>query len=178
MNYSGIIYDDTEHGTGKRLTLLVQGANKDSQYIKDEYKDPHEGILFTDETKEDILSYIKNNEFIDGLTITGGDPLYDDNLKPVYDLIKMFRIKFLQSKTIWLYTDYSWQDFKYWRNINESGLNLGDNYKLRLQIIDLVDVVHCKNVFEVTEYSFIDRKKSYDSNKIIIYKVLNNNVGE
>lgn len=173
MNYAGIEYDI------QSVTLLVQGAKEKTRnaIIKDEYRDPNDGILFTDEAQEDIFEYIDKND-IYRLVLSGGDPLHDNNIDTIYNLLTIFRTKYKDTKKVWLYTEYKWDDFTYWKNIKESGLNLGDKYKTRLKIIELVDVVYCAYIHSVTDYVLIDAKKSFKSKNVINYKMINNNVGE
>ena len=173
MNYAGLEYDVYS------ITILVQGAEEKegSVFIKDEYRDPNGGVLFTNGTQEDIFEYIDKND-VERLILSGGDPLHDNNIDDIYNLLTVFRAKYKDTKKIWLYTEYKWSDFKYWKNIMESGLNLGDRYKLRLKIIELVDVVYCAWIHSVTDFILVDAKKSFNSQNIINYKLRNNNVGE
>lgn len=48
-----------------------------------------------------------SKDYISGLTLTGGDPLYENNLDEVLKLVKEIRISFPE-KTIWLYTGFEW----------------------------------------------------------------------
>jgi organic radical activating enzyme len=174
MNYAGIEYE--RHS----VTLLVQGAKEKNgnEIIRDEYRDPNKGILFTDGTQEDILEYLDNDN-IKRLILSGGDPLYDHNIDIIYNLLTIFRAKYKDTKKVWLYTEYRWDDFIYWKHIKESGLNLGDKYKTRLKIIELVDIVYCAYIHSVTDYVLIDAKKSLSNSKnVIIYNTINNNVDE
>ena len=50
------------------------------------------------------------------------------------------------------------------------GFLLGDKYKTRLEIVKMVDVIHCKNVYEKTDFSYINVKESRDKNEIILHQ--------
>lgn len=169
MNYNKIIYEDTEHGDGIRCTLLVQGANKDSKHIANEFKDPEAGKKFTEVERDDIVDYLINTKYIQGLSIAGGDPLYDTNVDDIYELVKAVRDK-CDNIDIWLFTEYDWADFKYWEHIMNVGFLLGDKYKTRLEIVKMVDVIHCKNVYEKTDFSYINVKESRDKKEIILHQ--------
>ena len=56
-----------------------------------------------------LFSYITDQ--IDGLTISGGDPLHRNNIKTVTKLCKEFKETF-PDKTIWLYTGNLYRDSK------------------------------------------------------------------
>lgn len=170
MNYGGIIYEDLTHGNGLRCTLLVQGAKESTQNISKEFINPKDGIPFTESTQEDIIEYIKSNDKIKGISLAGGDPLYDTNVDTIYKFIQFFKDVFKDTKDIWLYTEYDWGDFPYWENIMNSGFVLGDKYKTRINIVKLVDVIHCKHVYSLEGYADIDVKESFANRKEIIKK--------
>lgn len=167
MKYYSIIHEDKTHGEGLRCTLLVQGAKENSEDVAKEFINPNDGILFTERTQENIIEYIKSNDKIQGLSLAGGDPLYDANIDAIYQLVKVFRDVFKDTKDIWLYTEFQWEDFKYWKYIIEAGLHLGDKYITRLKIIKLIDVLHCKCVYSNSDYAVVDVKKSILQNKEI-----------
>ena len=49
--------------------------------------------------------------YIDGITFSGGDPLFPANRDEVFRLIRKVR-ELLPNKTIWLYTGYTWEQIK------------------------------------------------------------------
>lgn len=166
MNYSGIIYEDKNHGDGLRCTLLVQGSNKNPENIAEQYRNPKDGVLFTEGTKEDIINYISSNDNIQGLSIAGGDPFCDENVNTIYEFISIFKVIFKDTKDIWIYTEYDWQNFIFWKNIKESGLLLGDIYITILKTIKLVDVVHCRYIFSKDNYTTIKIKEALNNNNL------------
>ena len=136
MYYSKIIYEDVVNGDGLRTTLFVSGCtlnckgchNKQSQNFRF-------GELYTEQTKNKIIESL-NNEYVDGLSISGGDPLEPKNFKDVLELCKSVK-ELYPNKTIWLWTG---------RTIEEI---LDTDTKAVLQYIDvLVDgryIEECKN---------------------------------
>ena len=48
-------------------------------------------------------------DYISGITFSGGDPLYKNNLKCISKLIDEIKEKF-PNKTIWIYTGYTWEE--------------------------------------------------------------------
>lgn len=103
MYYSKIIYEDVVNGDGLRTTLFVSGCtlnckgchNKQSQNFRF-------GELYTEQTKNKIIESL-NNEYVDGLSISGGDPLEPKNFKDVLELCKSIK-ELYPNKTIWLWT--------------------------------------------------------------------------
>lgn len=184
MNYAGIQYDDIANGTGVRVTLFVQGCDHKCPGCQNpETWDPSQGVLFTEGTKEDILEYIESTPFVKGLTLSGGDPLFDDNVDEVFDLLKVFRSKFKDSKDIWLYTGYTWEDIDYWLRIDRNEyMYLGDKYKKRVEIIKLVDVLvdgkFDKDLKDLTldfrgssNQRLIDIKRSLKEKTLCLYEI-------
>lgn len=110
MRYAGIIYDDIANGPGVRVTLFVQGCFRKCKGCQNpETWDVNGGEIFTDEVEDEIFDYIENTPFVQGLTISGGEPLVY-NLKAVHDLVNGFRLKFGDTKDIWLFTGYTWEE--------------------------------------------------------------------
>ena len=66
------------------------------------------GTPFTEKTKEVLFEICEKT---DGLTLSGGDPLYSANIEDVTDLCKEYKEKF-PDKNIWLYTGSKFEDVK------------------------------------------------------------------
>ena len=47
-----------------------------------------------------------SKDYISGLTLTGGDPLHENNLDDILRIVNKIRLS-LPEKTIWLYTGYN-----------------------------------------------------------------------
>lgn len=58
-----------------------------------------------DECINDILSSLEP-DYIDGLSILGGEPMCKENQPAVWQLVKAVREKFGNKKTIWLWSGY------------------------------------------------------------------------
>jgi len=110
MNYMAIYKTSLLDGIGWRTVLFVSGcAHKCPGCHNPESWDKNAGKLFTEKVKNFIFDQIDKN--IDGLTISGGDPLYGPNLKTVTNLCKEFKEKF-PNKTIWVYTGNLYENVK------------------------------------------------------------------
>lgn len=111
MNYLNILDCDIADGEGIRVALYVSGCpHKCKGCHNPESWDQNAGKQFTEETKQKLFSLI-DRSYIDGLTLTGGDPLFPINLPYLTSLCKQFKEKF-PSKTIWCYTGYTYEQVK------------------------------------------------------------------
>ena len=100
MTYKETIVD----GVGLRYSLYFAGCSHACPGCHNEYSwNPKHGNVLTYEKLEEIAKEINENTLLDGITISGGDPLFN----PV-DMLKV--LKFLKKNTkknIWLYTGYT-----------------------------------------------------------------------
>ena len=105
MNYHNITYPDMNNGDGLRVVLWLSGCNHHCKNCQNPQTwDVNSGILFDESAKEELFREL-GKDYISGITLTGGDPLHENNLDEVISLIKEIRERF-PSKTIWLYTGY------------------------------------------------------------------------
>lgn len=110
MNYQAITYPDINNGLGLRVTLWLSGCDHRCKGCQNPQTwDKNSGALFNSTVKIRLFDILSLN-YISGLTISGGDGLYKDNLNEVYDLLSEIRMNFGNSKNIWLYTGYVWEE--------------------------------------------------------------------
>ena len=102
MNYHNITKDDMLNGDGLRVVLWVSGCAH--------HCDPQDGVRFDEEAKKEIFDQLAEN-YISGITFSGGDPLFPANEAEVTELARTIRERFPE-KTIWLYTGYLWEEIK------------------------------------------------------------------
>ena len=108
MNYHNITYPDQNNGDGLRVVLWLSGCSHHCVGCQNPQTwDCNSGILFDQDAKEELFREL-NRDYISGLTLSGGDPLYENNLNEVLNLVNEIRVSFPQ-KTIWLYTGYTWE---------------------------------------------------------------------
>ena len=108
MNYHNITYPDQNNGDGLRVVLWLSGCSHHCAGCQNPQTwDCNSGILFDKDAKEELFREL-NKDYISGLTLSGGDPLYENNLNEVLNLVNETRVLFPQ-KTIWLYTGYTWE---------------------------------------------------------------------
>lgn len=109
MNYHNITKCDMKNGPGLRVVLWVSGCSHRCRGCHNKITwDPRSGILFDNDAKIEVLEEL-HKEYCDGITISGGDPLYPGNRDDVYELIKVIKFKY-PNKSIWIYTGYTWEE--------------------------------------------------------------------
>ena len=96
-------------GIGLRYSLYFSGCTHKCKGCHNEYSwNPENGDTVTYEMLERIAEEINTNAMLDGITISGGDPLFNPE-----DMIKVLR--FLKEKTgkdIWMYTGYTLEQIR------------------------------------------------------------------
>ena len=120
MTYKETIVD----GEGLRYSLYFAGCSHACPGCHNEYSwNPKHGNVLTYDKLEEIAKEINENTLLDGITISGGDPLFNPA-----DMLKV--LKFLKEKTkknIWLYTGYTLEQVR--------------EDKLRRKCLEYVDVL-------------------------------------
>lgn len=107
MRYHNIKHDDMCNGEGLRVTLFVSGCSFNCKGCQNpQTHDPNSGIEFDSSALKEIESQLKK-DYIDGITLSGGDPLYNDNIDSVYTLLFYLKNKY-PNKTVWIYTGNIW----------------------------------------------------------------------
>ena len=110
MYYSAIRDFDVANGPGVRVSLFVSGcSHKCEGCFQPDTWNPKYGDLFLDKDLDHIIQSLKP-DYIDGITILGGDPLMIYNIEKVEQIITMIRNKYGRRKTIWLYTGFTLDD--------------------------------------------------------------------
>ena len=110
MNYHDIKHDDMNNGPGLRVTLFVSGCDHYCNGCQNpETWDTKSGIPFDNTAIEEIFKQL-DNDYISGITFSGGDPLNANNRVEVCSLIHQIRLKYGKSKSIWIYTGYTWEE--------------------------------------------------------------------
>ena len=138
MKFHNITTDDMLNGDGLRTVLWVSGCSHHCKGCQNPITwDPHVGVEFDEKAKEELFEKLEP-DYISGLTLSGGDPLFEYNLQEIQKLIIEVRNKFPE-KTIWLYTGYEIVDL--YKNRNRSAIDA-----LRWDIVTRLDVL-CEGKF-------------------------------
>lgn len=108
MNYAEIKKCDVANGPGVRVSLFVSGCTHHCKgCFNQETWDFNYGKTFTDETRDQIISYLEP-EYINGLTLLGGEPLEHINQKGLLPLLRKVKNTY-PDKDIWCFTGYDFE---------------------------------------------------------------------
>lgn len=102
---------DINNGNGCRVTLWVAGCKHHCKGCHNQWTwNFDQGKIFLIDRRDIFkeLAYWLDKEYIEGLTLSGGDPLCQDNdgLCELYSIIEWFKNRYPE-KNIWLYTGYT-----------------------------------------------------------------------
>ena len=108
IRYAQIRSLDLSNGEGIGVALFVQGCHFHCpNCFNPETWDFNSGKEWTEEVKNKFME-LANHPYIKRISILGGEPLAEENLDDVLDLVNRIRLS-SPPKTIWLYTGYEWQ---------------------------------------------------------------------
>lgn len=113
MNYHNITKEDMLNGEGLRVVLWVAGCDHHCIGCQNPQTwDFRSGIKFDNNAEDEIFEALEQ-PYCSGITFSGGDPLNVHNRFEVTKLAKKIRQKYGDTKTIWLYTGYKFENIKY-----------------------------------------------------------------
>lgn len=108
---SGITYESVVDGPGVRAAIFLSGCEHNCCNCHNpETHNPYNGYLLNEAMIYTIAHLIYNRSFISGITLTGGDPLY--NIEATLNFLNKLKEdlddtwNFLNK---WLYTGYTWE---------------------------------------------------------------------
>ena len=108
MYYADIKECDVANGPGVRISLFVSGCTHHCKGCFNQIAwDFNYGKEFTQETIDKILKDL-DKDYIDGITLLGGEPLEYANQKGLLPLIRQIKQK-LPNKSIWCFTGYDFE---------------------------------------------------------------------
>ena len=124
MNYAEIKYCDVANGPGVRTSLFVSGCSHHCPGCFNEIAwDFNYGKPFTQDTIDSIIESLKP-DYIQGLTLLGGEPFEYSNQKGLLPLVRQVR-EVLPQKDIWCFTGFLFDKdiienmCKRWKETNE-----------------------------------------------------------
>lgn len=110
MRYNKIRKMDISNGPGVRVSIFVQGCTFNCKNcFNPETHDFNGGEEFTDDTIEKVLSLCEK-DYVEGLSILGGEPMHPKNLEGVTKLAKKFKQKF-PNKNLWAWTGFLFDNY-------------------------------------------------------------------
>ena len=122
MNYLKIDKEDVCNGEGLRVVLWLSGCSHKCRGCQNPQTwDADSGIPFNESTKEELFRELDKN-YISGLTLTGGDPLFESNLDDVLELVTEVNKRYNTTQ----YIDENNQNDHNMSNINANKIRLSN----------------------------------------------------
>ncbi len=171
MHYGNIKKCDIANGEGIRTSLFVSGCtNHCKECFQPETWDFEYGRPYTQKTQNEILESLRP-EYVDGLTVLGGEPMEPENQKVLVNLLRSVR-ELYPFKNIWCYTG-----FIYDRDLLEGQRRHTEVTDEMLSYIDVLvdgpfeaDKKNISLAFRGSENQrIIDLKKTRQNGKVILY---------
>lgn len=132
MKYARIKEYDIADGPGVRVSLFVSGCrNACPGCFNPETWDFNYGHTYTLETEDRILRLLMP-EYIEGLTLLGGEPFEPENQAVLVGLLRKVKQIYPQ-KSIWCYTGYTYE-----RDLQQGGQKHTSNTDEMLSLIDVL----------------------------------------
>lgn len=111
MNFHRIESTNLSNGIGWRVVLWVSGCHHHCEGCHNpETWDINSGKPFTEKHLQKIIEFL-NKPYIRGLTLSGGDPLAEENRDEILHIVKTVK-SIYPNKDIWLYTGYVFDEVK------------------------------------------------------------------
>ena len=179
MNYMMIRTDDMLNGDGLRVVLFCTACD---HYCKNchnvETWQASNGIPFNDDAKQIIYNEL-DNDYIDGITLSGGDPLNINNVDDILAFVTELKEKY-PTKTIWLYSGYTFEQIMYPVITDDFNPTRDELIKKKQDIVKQCDVfVDGEFVEELADVKYpwagstnqkvIDVKKTLEANEIVLW---------
>lgn len=109
MKYAQIRKMDISNGVGIGCSLFVQGCHFHcADCFNSSTWDFDKGSDFTDKEMKQLTD-IANKDYIERVSILGGEPLCDENVCDVLNLLFQIKDK-APDKKIWIYTGYTFEE--------------------------------------------------------------------
>lgn len=109
MNYGQIYYIDVANGIGCRTSLFVSGCTHHCKgCFNEETWDFNYGNPFTREVEDKVIDSLRP-DFIDGITLLGGEPMEKANQPAIADFLLRVK-KEVPHASIWIYSGYTFEE--------------------------------------------------------------------
>ena len=171
MNYGEIKKTDIANGEGVRESLFVSGCTHHCEgcFNKETWNFSF-GKPFTEETQDEILKAL-SPDFINGLTLLGGEPFEPQNQRVLVELLKKVKEQY-PDKSIWCYSGYLFDE----ELLKESRARCEVTDEMLSMIDVLVDGEFKQELKNITlkfrgseNQRIIDVKKSLATETIVLY---------
>lgn len=163
MRYHNITKEDMLNGEGLRVVLWVAGCEHHCENCQNPVTwDKDGGIDFDESAKQEIFTEL-DKPHIQGITLSGGDPLATYNRKDITKFVKEIRDRYKNTKDIWVYTGYNWSNVSHLSVMKNIDILIDGKFKSELKDNDL-------HWMGSSNQDIIDVQKSLLEHHKIIYK--------
>lgn len=163
MRYNKIRKMDISNGPGVRISIFLQGCSFNCKNcFNPETHDFNGGKELTDEVIKKLLD-LCSKDYIQGLSILGGEPLHPKNIKSTIKISKEFRKVFGDTKDIWVWSGFKFEDIKNKEVFDYIDVLVDGQFEEELKDIRLK---YCGS----SNQRIIDIKETLKQDQIITYK--------
>lgn len=172
MNYAEIKKNDIANGEGVRTSLFVSGCRNHCKNCFNQMTwDFNYGKPFDSAVEDDIIESTRP-DWINGLSVLGGEPFEPENQQVLLEFLKRFRSE-LPNKTVWCYTGFTLEEIT---GKEESRAFTPLSKELLSQMDVLVDGRFVQDLYDISlvfrgskNQRVIDVKKTAESGEIVLY---------
>jgi anaerobic ribonucleoside-triphosphate reductase activating protein len=162
MRYNTIRQLDIANGDGCGVSIFIQGCEFNCPGCFNAVaKDFKGGTEFTEQTM-DLLLELAKPDYMNHLSVLGGEPLHPQNRQGVLDLVKKFK-EVYPNKIVWLWTGYLFEDVR--SDLVDSGIDIVVDGRFVEELKDLRLKYRGSSNQRV-----IDVNKSIETGSITLYK--------
>ena len=116
MHISGFINESLVDGVGVRATIFISGCRHSCKGCQNpETHNFKRGMKFDEELQQGIINKIKENPLIQGITLSGGDPMF--SAKDLVEFVKLAKSE-LDGINIWCYTGFTYEEVRYGKDLD------------------------------------------------------------
>lgn len=174
MNYAEIKTTDIANGEGVRTSLFVSGCRHHCKNCFNEVTwDFGYGELFTEKTMAYIFETLEP-DYINGITLLGGEPFEPENQKVLLPFLVMLKEKF-PNKNVWCYTGFTIEQI-----LGKSEPKSRASTDISMEMLSLIDVLvdgpYVDSLHDIrlkfrgsSNQRVIDMKKTLQNKKITLY---------
>ncbi|MEE3421047.1 MAG: anaerobic ribonucleoside-triphosphate reductase activating protein [Lachnospiraceae bacterium] len=171
MHYGNLKKFDIANGEGVRISLFVSGCtNRCRNCFQPQTWDFRYGKSYTEKTEQEILDFLAL-DYVDGLSLLGGEPMEPGNQGPLRALCRRVKEE-RPDKTIWCYTGCVYE-----KDLVPGGKNYTSDTDPLLDAIDvLVDGPFIEEEKDISlifrgsaNQRIIDMKKTRESGSVVLY---------
>ena len=170
MNIATIKYYDIANGKGVRTSVFVSGCRHHCQNCFNEVAwDFNYGEEYTKDVENKIIESLAP-DYIDGISILGGEPFEVENQKDLVILLQKIK-NIYPKKTVWIYSGFTFEEIK--NGSRASGLYANELLSLCDVLVDGRFIEAQKNIslkFRGSENQrIIDVQKTLQNGSVELY---------